>query len=289
MTTATTARIGLVYGLLGTNQPWSNEDYGANLEAIDQAVADLQDAVPTTLPVANGGTGSTTAAGARTNLSVYSKAEVDASIDGRASDAELTALAGTVAGKANTAHTHAAADVVSGILDVARIPDLPGSKITGNMDLGIATFKSVNAQVTGSLTVADIYSTNTYGNTVAGHGGFRTVSVALDGYMGGLTSSRRFKQDIGDALLSREVLRSLRVVFFRYIADVESAGAAAAVHLGLIAEEVHDLGLTWLVDYEDGVPYALNDRFIPFVALLLAQDAEDRIDALERRLALAGI
>lgn len=36
-----------------------------------------------TLPVANGGTGSTTAAGARTNLSVYSKSEVDSLMSGR--------------------------------------------------------------------------------------------------------------------------------------------------------------------------------------------------------------
>lgn len=35
------------------------------------------------LPVANGGTGSTTAAGARTNLSVYSKSEVDSLMSGR--------------------------------------------------------------------------------------------------------------------------------------------------------------------------------------------------------------
>lgn len=36
-----------------------------------------------------------------------------------------------LAGKADTSHTHAAGDIVSGELSVARVPSLPTSKITG--------------------------------------------------------------------------------------------------------------------------------------------------------------
>lgn len=43
----------------------------------------------------------------------------------------VNGLEAALGGKANTVHTHAAMDVVSGTLSPARIPDLPQSKITG--------------------------------------------------------------------------------------------------------------------------------------------------------------
>lgn len=44
---------------------------------------------------------------------------------------DVTGLVAALAGKANTTHTHAAADIVSGTLDQARIPALAISKTTG--------------------------------------------------------------------------------------------------------------------------------------------------------------
>jgi hypothetical protein len=50
-----------------------------------------------TLPVAQGGTGATSAADARTNLDVYSKAETDAKIDDRLQELSVMNIKGTVA------------------------------------------------------------------------------------------------------------------------------------------------------------------------------------------------
>lgn len=48
-----------------------------------------------------------------------------------------TDVSTALAGKANTAHQHAAADLTSGTLDIARIPSLPTSQVTG-LDTALA-------------------------------------------------------------------------------------------------------------------------------------------------------
>jgi hypothetical protein len=178
--------------------------------------------------------------------------------------------------------THDAAAINAGTLDLARIPTITNakidtvasSKVTGQWTGDIETPWSL--KLTGA---AGILAPAIYDQSVAGMGGWRSLNVAANGVFGGLTSSARFKQDIETADIPRATLRQLRVVCFRYIADVEHGDDLPQI--GLIAEEVHELGLTWLVDYDaDGAPYALNDRAFPFIALLLAQDAEDRIDTL---------
>ena len=97
------------------------------------------------------------------------------------------------------------------------------------------------------------------------------------------TSSRRYKQDIQDASLMPSVLE-VRPVTFRGIHDVEANGDDATVIYGAIAEEVHDLGLTFLVEYLGGEPESLHyDRFaialIPHVRAL-----RDRIERLEEEI-----
>jgi hypothetical protein len=108
-----------------------------------------------------------------------------------------------------------------------------------------------------------------------------------DGTMGYNLSSRRFKQDIESHTIDPSLLRQLRIVTFRYIAAVEKFGEDATVEVGLIAEEVHDLGLYWLVDYdEEGRPEGLKFDRLAVASLALAQDAETRLARIEEHLGI---
>jgi len=61
----------------------------------------------------------------------------------------LTAL---LAGFSPTSHTHAAGDIVSGLLNVARIPDLAQAKITGLIDALAGKAASVHSHVMADVT-----------------------------------------------------------------------------------------------------------------------------------------
>lgn len=126
-------------------------------------------------------------------------------------------------------------------------------------------------------------SVDVYNRLVTGSGSFRTVSANVLGQLGQTVSSQRYKQDIETAAIPRETLRQLRVVFFRYLAAPPFSAEDQPLLLGLIAEEVHELGLTWLVVYnDDGEPEALVDFALPYLGLLLAQyDAED-VESLQQ-------
>ncbi len=132
---------------------------------------------------------------------------------------------------------------------------------------------------------AGLYSTGVYNNSVTYGGQYRAVWVHVDGTVGYAPSSRKFKQDIKTADLSFDKLMQLRVVFFRYIAAVENMDAEAQRELGVIAEEVHELGFKWLIDYdEEGEPFGIKHERMAFAALKLAQLINNRVDSLEERL-----
>lgn len=112
---------------------------------------------------------------------------------------------------------------------------------------------------------------------------FRAVWVtSVDGQYGFNLSTIRSKQDVEDAFIDPATVLLLRLVWFRYIAAVEAEGDAAETHLGLIAEEVHELGLTWLVEYDDeGLPCGIKFHLLAMALLAVAQNHEERLQALE--------
>lgn len=118
-------------------------------------------------------------------------------------------------------------------------------------------------------------------------GPWRAVWVLSDGTMGTSQSSRTVKTDIRDAdeFINVDDLRKVKWCVYRFIEDMNRHLDDSTPRLGMIAEELDDNGLGWLVEYNEDTlkPEGINYPMLGVAALRLAQDAEDRCDALERR------
>lgn len=118
-------------------------------------------------------------------------------------------------------------------------------------------------------------------------GPWRAVWVLSDGTMGTSQSSRTVKTDITDAdeFINVDDLRRVKWCVYRFIEDMNLNLDDSTPRLGMIAEELDDNGLGWLVEYDEDTlqPVGINYPMLGVAALRLAQDAEDRYDALEQR------
>lgn len=141
-----------------------------------------------------------------------------------------------------------------------------------------------------------------WGTLAPGHGGtgiqnaynnlftvgpWRAVWVLSDGTMGTSQSSRTVKTDITDAdeFIDINDLRKVKWCVYRFIEDANRHLDDSTPRLGMIAEELDDNGLGWLVEYDEDTlkPVGISYPMLGVAALRLAQDAEDRCDRLERR------
>lgn len=95
------------------------------------------------------------------------------------------------------------------------------------------------------------------------------------------TSSRRYKQDITNAPPLDRLL-DIQPRSYRSIRDVKENGPNATVLYGAIAEELHDLGLSNLVEYIDGKPEAIHYQLIGVALIPYVRELQNRIDQLER-------
>ena len=175
-----------------------------------------------------------------------------------------------------------------------------------NSYLSSGTVNMTNISATGSVSAASFSATGAVsGSTGTFHGGVKSTDVYnrlvsgspykvqyvdSSGQMGYVPSSRRYKRDIRTARLDvRSIMAELRVVKFRYLDAVELSGEEATVEWGVIAEEIHDLGLTWLVDYnEDGLPDGVKHERFAILLIMDAQDQQAQIDDLSERLSAIG-
>jgi hypothetical protein len=115
------------------------------------------------------------------------------------------------------------------------------------------------------------------------------IAFAVPGYAGTTTlanysdvggpSSRRFKKDIAALSPDKQAILAMQLVQFRYRVAVDED---QSLQVGLIAEDLHDLGLEWLVEYDDeGRPSGVRYFRIALALLPIVQDHEARIAALE--------
>lgn len=127
-------------------------------------------------------------------------------------------------------------------------------------------------------------TTNAY-NNVFSAGSWRAVWALSDGTMGTAQSSRKVKQDFMMPDITLEQMRSVDWTLYRFIDDVNQNGDDAAIHIGMIAEELDDNGLGQFVEYNDDYePVGINYPMLGVWAIHEAHLAHDRIDRLEERL-----
>jgi hypothetical protein len=132
-------------------------------------------------------------------------------------------------------------------------------------------------------------SNNTYDNNITTTR--RAMWISSAGVFGYASSSRKTKQDIVDANLNVESILSIEPKVFRYIDAVETLGEEAPIELGMIAEDLHDAGLTHLVDYGkdgsvQGIHYSMYVTALQAVVRHQATQISElaaRLDALEAK------
>jgi hypothetical protein len=109
--------------------------------------------------------------------------------------------------------------------------------------------------------------------------------ISSAGVFGYASSSRTKKQDIVEANLDPAAILSIEPKLFRYIKAVEEFGDDAPVELGMIAEDLHDAGLTHLVDYgDDGVIQGIHYSMYVTALQAVVRDQESKISGLTARL-----
>lgn len=192
-------------------------------------------------------------------LRMYSNNNVrfygDVQIDGAITNATITSSTVNIS----------ASRLTSGTVPLARIPTLPENKVPQTY----TTYRSF----AGGIGISSLPTTSSSPNL--------WVHPTSQGQVHRTTSSRRYKQDITE-YNSKTILEACPVLY-RDKGEVSQYGDDARMYLGFIAEDLHDLGLTELVDYIDGQPDSVLYDRISAALLVVIKDQEQRIQALEAK------
>ena len=123
-----------------------------------------------------------------------------------------------------------------------------------------------------------IFFPGAYGQTTSGSVNLRVTS---DGQLKRSTSSIRYKKDITDATWGLAEVLKLKPITFKNNSTTE---VDEKTYAGFTAEDVHDLGLTEFVDYnENNEPDALAYGNMVALMAKAIQDLNAKVEALEAK------
>jgi hypothetical protein len=128
-------------------------------------------------------------------------------------------------------------------------------------------------------------SNDTYNNDITTTR--RAMWISSAGVFGYASSSRTKKQNIMPAEINVNSVLSVEPKLFRYIKAVEQFGDDAPIELGMIAEDLHDAGLTHFVDYgPDGSVQGIHYSTYVVALQAVVRDQAARLAEIERRLGI---
>lgn len=210
----------------------------------------------TVLPVVKGGTGSTTAAAARAALGAADAAQV--STDGNVATAGKIPIF-------NPDRQLTAAD-----------PTLGGHVATRGWTQAYAPSRPESQSIRDGQMSPAVY------NRTLG-GSYHVLYADSTGLLGWVPSSRRYKKNIRPAEIDVDAVLAIEVVTFLYRVAIDPDGN---VQHGVIAEQLHDLGLTWLVSYDTaGAPEGARYDLLAVALLPVLQHERAERDRLAERVA----
>ena len=112
----------------------------------------------------------------------------------------------------------------------------------------------------------------------------RAVYINSTGTLGTLSSSRVYKENIVDYHDATNKILTLNPVTFDFREEFIEEGDDRFNHFGLIAEDVHDAGLTHLVSYNaEGQPKAVDYTMLSVELLGIVKKQQTAIDDLLAR------
>jgi Chaperone of endosialidase len=137
---------------------------------------------------------------------------------------------------------------------------------------------SAGNNVNDSCFIANVFGATSSAGTA--------VYVNSNGRLGTVTSSRRFKEDIGPMGQASEGLYALEPVTFRYKRGIDPEGCSAA-QFGLVAEDVEKVNPDLVVRDQEGKPYSV--RYDQVNAMLLNEFLKEHRTVQELKTEIASL